>query len=161
MNFLCWRSSFGDSLPKNYILSNAVLGSIQVETHRSQCLQGKRLQSEASSDCMDAHSGNAYTVGCHDGSALVCTVEWWNVGRLGEENIQKIKLDTWCFSVWGTLWERGCHNDYNTVVITQTNEKYGAFHVGLHSTDPYGDVICFMVFIPQHAEPMKCIFCTI
>jgi hypothetical protein len=48
---------------------------------------------------MDAHSGNAYTVGCHDGSALVCTVEWWNVGRLGEEHIQKIKLDTWCFSV--------------------------------------------------------------
>lgn len=30
--------------------------------------KGKRLQSEASSDCMDAHSGNAYTVGCHDGS---------------------------------------------------------------------------------------------
>lgn len=32
--------------------------------------QGKRLQSEASADCLDAHAGNAYTVGCHDGSAL-------------------------------------------------------------------------------------------
>lgn len=30
--------------------------------------KGKRLQSEASPDCMDAHNGNAYTVGCHDGS---------------------------------------------------------------------------------------------
>ena len=54
-------------------------GQSKSKTHCSQCVQGKRLQSEASPDCMDAHNGNAYTVGCHDGSGFVCTVAWWNV----------------------------------------------------------------------------------
>ena len=60
-------------LEKSFVTATAPKSPMSSAKSLHCWLQGKRLQSEASSDCLDVHNGNAYTVGCHDGGAWAIT----------------------------------------------------------------------------------------